>query len=454
MQGSQVRRYRGSHANGLPLLRLNRSHREGSPILEQTIWTGRRVTALRRAYRSVFPELSDEEFAFNYLKVSPRTIYDWAQKPDTLLRPATQRLLKKFFEDAPVTVRQRYIELVSTENADVACRPQTASADTQWFSSAQMNALSASEDLDAMHAFRAADLQVGGGHLYASVVKYLKHNLAPRLFEITASVSTSALFGAASALSEMAGWMAHDAGRDSAARQHFGQALDYARFADDPQMRAHVLGSLTHLADHMGFWHDALKLAREGHNLLGGVSSPAVHARLLALEARAQASAGRSPECAKLLIAAETSLGQVAGDEPSVWVSHFDEASLASETVRSMRQLSQFGPAQRSAERIVELRKGRVRSHAFGLLGLAQILLTKPHPEPEEACAVASQVLDATESLSSYLVVAQFQALERHVLPFSSNAAVGAFHQCLVEQLRQRLRFHEWLAQDAGQTAQ
>jgi hypothetical protein len=165
------------------------------------------------------------------------------------------------------------------------------------------------------------------------------------------------------------------------------------------------------------------------------------------------ASAGDSSECAKLLVAAERALTEPAADEPSAWVSHFDEASLASETVRSMRQLSQFGPAQRSAERIVELRKGRVRSHAFGLLGLAQILLAKPQPEPEEACAVASQVLDATESLSSFIVVVQFQTLERQVLPFSSSAAVGAFHQCLVEQLRQRLRFQEWLSLDAGQTA-
>ncbi len=61
--------------------------------MEHTIWTGRKVTALRHAYRSVFPELSDEEFAYSHLKVSPRTIYDWAQKPDTLLRPATQGLL-------------------------------------------------------------------------------------------------------------------------------------------------------------------------------------------------------------------------------------------------------------------------------------------------------------------------------------------------------------------------
>src|SRR6478735_7695095 len=72
---------------------------------------------------------------------------------------------------------------------------------------ALLNALGATEDLAAMHAFRAADIQVGGGHLYSNVVKYLKHNLAPRLFEIRDSVDTVAVFGAASSLTEMAGWM-------------------------------------------------------------------------------------------------------------------------------------------------------------------------------------------------------------------------------------------------------
>ena len=70
-------------------------------------------------------------------------------------------------------------------------------------------------DAAAMHAFRAADLQVGGGHLYATVVSYLQTALAPRLFGTVAAGPK--VFTAASTLTEMAGWMAHDAGRDAPA---------------------------------------------------------------------------------------------------------------------------------------------------------------------------------------------------------------------------------------------
>ncbi|HUY47422.1 MAG TPA: hypothetical protein VMV92_17110 [Streptosporangiaceae bacterium] len=58
-------------------------------------------------------------------------------------------------------------------------------------------------DAAAMQAFRSADLQVGGGHLYPTVVNYLQTALAPRLFGT--AVAGPGVFTAASALTEMAG---------------------------------------------------------------------------------------------------------------------------------------------------------------------------------------------------------------------------------------------------------
>jgi hypothetical protein len=51
-------------------------------------------------------------------------------------------------------------------------------------------------DAVAMRAFRTADLQAGGGHLYASVVRYLQADMAPRLFGTDAGASSPALFTA------------------------------------------------------------------------------------------------------------------------------------------------------------------------------------------------------------------------------------------------------------------
>jgi transcriptional regulator with XRE-family HTH domain len=107
-------------------------------------------------------------------------------------------------------------------------------------------------DAIAMRAFRTADLQAGGGHLYASVVRYLQADMAPRLFGTDAGASNPALFTAAAGLTEMAGWMAHDAGRDASAKRHFGRALALVQVGGDHQLTAHILGSMSHLASYLG----------------------------------------------------------------------------------------------------------------------------------------------------------------------------------------------------------
>ncbi len=85
---------------------------------------------------------------------------------------------------------------------------------------------SVNEDVSAMRSFRVADRQIGGGHLYATVVAYLHDEVGPRLFGSGDGGDSRRLFTAAAALTQMAGWMAHDAGRHASAGQHFERALD------------------------------------------------------------------------------------------------------------------------------------------------------------------------------------------------------------------------------------
>jgi transcriptional regulator with XRE-family HTH domain len=139
-------------------------------------------------------------------------------------------------------------------------------------------------DAAAMQAFRTADLQVGGGHLYASVVKYLHTDVAPRLFGTDEGTGNGAMFTAAGALTEMAGWMAHDAGRDGVAKRHLDRAFAMASVGGDSQLSAHVLGSMSHLANHLGQPADAIQFARQAQAELGsGHVNPGLKARLLAL---------------------------------------------------------------------------------------------------------------------------------------------------------------------------
>jgi hypothetical protein len=305
-----------------------------------------------------------------------------------------------------------------------------------------------------MQSFRAADLQVGGGHLYATVVKYLHTEVAPRLFDVDHDSDGQLVFTAAAALTEMAGWMAHDAGRDQTAEQHFVRSLDLVKVSGDRQLGVHILASLSHLAHHRGRPDEAIQLARRGRESLArGPRHPELEARLHAMQARGFARLRRADDCTRLLFRAEQALAVAAAEERSPWVSGFDEGSLAIEAARCSHQLGDLGEAQRQAERIIELRAGdRTRSRAFGQLILVTVLIAQGRPD--EACAVAHEVLDATQQLGSYLVIQQLVDLKQLLEPHRANRVVADYLACFDEALRERVWLYHWLTRDGqGQAA-
>jgi tetratricopeptide (TPR) repeat protein len=309
------------------------------------------------------------------------------------------------------------------------------------------------DDLAAMQSLRTADSQLGGGYLYATVASYLQHNVGPRLFGSgTVGSEEHGVFTAAAALTEMAGWMAHDAGRNQLAEQHFQRALGLAHAGQDHQLGASIFGSLSHLAHHTGHAEHAVAYATRGHERLQtGAPYPAVAAKLLAMQARGYAALHQDEACGQRLRQAERILADAPDEMPSPWVSHFDEASLAAEAARCFKRLGQLGAARRQAEHVVEMRpRHRARSRAFAQLMLVSVLIAEG--KPDEACAVATEVLEATRSLGSYLVVQQLEQLERLLEPHRRNRDVSAFLDCLNAELRERRWLAHWLPAMDGDT--
>lgn len=306
----------------------------------------------------------------------------------------------------------------------------------------------------AIQSFRAADRQIGGGFLYATVIRYMQTAVGPSLFvPAPGSNHDQGTFIAAAALLEMAGWMAHDAGHDDTARHHFSRALDFAQVGGDCQVSAHILGSMSHLALHRRRATEAIQLAVQGRETLsGGPRRPELEARLLAMHARGLATLRRPKDCLRLLLEAEQMLHTPETEEPSPWVSRFDEASLASEAIRCLRQLGDLREARRQAERIIALRpNGRTRSRAFGQINLAAVLVSLG--ETEEACAVAHDALASTRHLSSYLVTHQLLDLKPLFEAHRSCDPVLEFLDCLDEDLKDRLWRYRWLTDNPRSTA-
>jgi transcriptional regulator with XRE-family HTH domain len=308
-------------------------------------------------------------------------------------------------------------------------------------------------DVVTMQAFRTADLRIGGGHLYASVVNYLHRDLAPRLFGGTSPAGDRSVFTAAAALTEMAGWMAHDAGQDTIAQQHLGRAHDLVAIGGDYQLSAHILASMSHLSHRLKQPGQAIRLAHLGGKALHGFPpQPQLEARLLAMQARGHAARRQGKECTQLLIQAEDALACTPSEDQSPWISQFDEGSLASEAARCMRQLGDWSEARRQADRIIALRpSNRIRARAFGQLLLVISLIAQD--QPEEACDVAHEALDATRSLGSRLVVEQLSELEQLFEPYRDNADVAEFLDSLKSTLGGRGN-PPWLRLDAPRTGE
>jgi hypothetical protein len=277
-----------------------------------------------------------------------------------------------------------------------------------------------------MQAFRDADRQVGGGYMYGAVVRYLEHEVAPMLF-----TGTSDQFCAAAALTEMAGWMAHDAGDDALAHQHFDRALRFASATDDVELTAHVHASLSHLAQQLDRPRDGLRIAQAGRAILRRRQHhPALGARLHAMEARAFATLRRRADCERALLAAERALDRTYAVPPSTWVSPFDRASLAAEASVCMQQLQQLAAARAHSEQVLALRSnGHTRSRAFGQLRLAAILVSQG--EIEHACTVSQAALASSDRLSSSRVTQLVQSLHAQLTPHATVSGVEEVLQCL-----------------------
>lgn len=281
--------------------------------------------------------------------------------------------------------------------------------------------------LTALEAFRAADVRAGGGKLYNRVLDYLVTELGPGLF-IPGSNSHD-VFSAAAGLTEMAGWMAHDAGNNTTAEQHFRRALELAAVSGDRQLTAHIYASLAHLTLSTGNAHNAAAFAQSGFKVIARhPAHVAIRARLHAMLARTAALAGNRNACSTHLQAAEALVETTGnGAAPlSPWTSDFDHGSLASEATRCFHHLGDRAEVERAARRVIELRPpARARSRAFGQLALARVLIAKREPEP--ASHLAAEVLEATGNLSSALVAGQLHRLALELAPFSTNPDVADF---------------------------
>ncbi len=132
------------------------------------------------------------------------------------------------------------------------------------------------------------------------------------------------IFGAAAEVAQLLGWSAYDAGRNGAAQRYFMQGLRLASEAQDPVLGGRLLSNLSHQANYLGRYSEAVQFARAAQTGAAGRATPTVNAMFLAMEARALASSGDARMCAQVLNRAEQAFAQRDPTEDPAWIRYFD----------------------------------------------------------------------------------------------------------------------------------
>jgi hypothetical protein len=209
------------------------------------------------------------------------------------------------------------------------------------------------------------DFHYGGGHVRKILLFYFQSEIVPLLRAQHPDLIRRELFSAAAEVAELLGWSAYDSGRHGAAQRYYAQGLRLAGEAADPLLGARLMSSLSHQANYLGQFSDALQLARAAQSAAVGRATETVQSMFLAYEARALASLGDRAGCVAVLNAAERHLSQrVPGEDPE-WIYYFDELEFAGEAAHCARDLGQAGETREFAVRALDPVATPPRTAAF-----------------------------------------------------------------------------------------
>ncbi|MGK5532882.1 XRE family transcriptional regulator [Streptomyces sp. URMC 129] len=291
------------------------------------------------------------------------------------------------------------------------------------------------DDVAAIDTFRNADQQAGGGRLYGAVVRHLADHIAPRLVD---PGSGRHVFAAAAAMTEMAGWMAHDSGQDLLAQRHFTRALPLAQAAGDVLLAANIAASMSHLALATGDAAGAAQWADMGLNLMAeGPPAAPLTARLHTMLARALASVGQHLPAVRALEQAHLSTERQT-DAEHPWLSPFDAAALASESALVLRDLGRYEQALVHAEQAVALRADkRARSLVLSWINTASLHVMRG--ELDAAIHTGAGLLGSGNATGSVRVVRQLDELRALFRPHRGYAPVRNHLERLDDAARTRM---------------
>jgi hypothetical protein len=198
------------------------------------------------------------------------------------------------------------------------------------------------------------DFQFGGGHSRRLLLSYFQSDVVPLLREQHPEPWRREIFSAAAEVAQLLGWSAYDAGRHGVAQRYFSQGLRLASEAGDTVLGGRLLSNLSHQANYLGRYAEAVQFARAAQTSAAGGATATVTAMFLAMEARALAGSGDARMSAQALHRAELAFGQRDTSKDPHWIGYFDELEMAGEAAHCFRDLGQSRETQTFAAQAID----------------------------------------------------------------------------------------------------
>ncbi|MEV6070057.1 hypothetical protein AB0L82_26225 [Nocardia sp. NPDC052001] len=258
---------------------------------------------------------------------------------------------------------------------------------------------------DALAMFSSFDYRYGGGQSKLLVARFLETAVLPRVrFASPESSLGHEYLCIAAALTRLAGWTAYDVGEHGLAQRYLTHGFRLAKAAGDRALCGRMLAGMSHQANFLGHYDDAVHLARGAQHISAGFATPTAMALFHAMEARGLASCGDQKGTAAALAAAEEYLLKREPQNDPDWIKYFDESELHAEMAHCFRDLDRPELAINFAQSsLAEVDGLYVRSSLFvrTVFATAQIQAR----ELDQAVDAARLIVDAVSELNSHRLV-------------------------------------------------
>ncbi|WP_207926852.1 hypothetical protein [Actinocrispum wychmicini] len=278
--------------------------------------------------------------------------------------------------------------------------------------------------------FLELDFQFGGGHVRKMLTFYWRTEIVDELRRSYPESVRREIFAAAADAAQILGWSAYDTGRHWLAQRYYYLGLRLAREAKDHLMGGRILSNLSHQANYLGKFNDAIQFARAAQSATFGRSTATVDAMFLSMEARALASLGDERGSIEALHRAEQVFDRSDSSKDPSWISYFDDLELAGEAAHCFRDLGKPHEVQRFIEQAIDPVRTPPRTRAF--IGMVHAAGALNAGNLEEAISIATTSLNTDRSLKSqrYLrYLADFR--EAIVLEHAEHPSVRQFAELL-----------------------